>query len=69
MIVTNTSTLRTPYLQQHTSQLGRARTRLFQDGLCLGRLHHVARDLETAGHVEALSIGLSGDEFGKVIVV
>ena len=41
---------------------------LLEDGLHLGRLHHVALDLELAGHEQALGIGLAGDEVGKVLL-
>lgn len=39
---------------------------LLEDGVELGSLHDIALDLELAGHEEALSVGLAGDELGKV---
>ena len=40
--------------------------RLFEDRLHLGRLHHVALDLQFAAHEQLLGVGFSGNEPPKV---
>lgn len=42
--------------------------RLLQDGLHLGRLHHVALDLEGATHEQLLGVRLAAHQIAKVLV-